>query len=801
MFTALFCLLALLGAERPLDEFSYPDAAAARQAWLSSEHTPPVDVVREGDRPSLQVAGPFATNTALKRAVIDRRVELDLAAPGSFRLEVWADDPQTVAHLTLYFRSGKGWYGASGTLANRPGWQTVRFLKTSFRVEDQPAGWNRIDGIRIAAWKNQPRDAVLRLRRLAAVQHSVAIVTASADGSEAKAMQEVPQRVGRMLEQLGAQCDLVDEGSLAAGALGDRPLAIVAYCPHLGPEAVAALERYVEAGGKLFLCYNLPAKLATALGVKQVGWVKQDRPGQFAEIRFDAPGVQGLPAAVRQASWNITVAEPAGHGARVIGSWHNDQGQPTGQAAMLLGDRGAFLSHILLDDDPEGKRQLLAAVLGRLHPTLWRQVAQVALDRVGQIGHLGELEPVMSFIESTGTPAARERLAAARQALQEARSQLAGEKFSDVVVTARKARELLAEAYLRAQPSRAPEGRAVWNHSGTGAYPGDWDRSAKLLADNGFNMILPNMLWGGLAHYASDLLPRSKTYDELGDQIQQCVAAAKKYGLEVHVWKVNFNLSTAPKDFVEKMRAAGRTTVSASGEPHNWLCPSHPENRKLELESMIEVARKYPVDGLHFDYIRYSGSEFCYCDGCRERFEEQTGRKVADWPKECYSGSRKDEYRDWRCQQITALVAAVRAEAKKLRPALKLSAAVFGSYPSCRESVAQDWPAWVQAGYLDFLCPMDYTESDEKFCGLIENQLGLVAGKIPMYPGIGATASRVSLTADRVAGQIHHARRLGAAGFTIFNFSPATAEAIIPGVGLGAGSKPAVPPHRSRRAN
>ena len=37
----------------------------------------------------------------------------------------------------------------------------------------------------------------------------------------------------------------------------------------------------------------------------------------------------------------------------------------------------------------------------------------------------------------------------------------------------------------------------MWNHSGTGAYPGDWERSAKLLAENGFNMILPNMLWGG----------------------------------------------------------------------------------------------------------------------------------------------------------------------------------------------------------------------------------------------------------------------------------------------------------------
>jgi hypothetical protein len=38
----------------------------------------------------------------------------------------------------------------------------------------------------------------------------------------------------------------------------------------------------------------------------------------------------------------------------------------------------------------------------------------------------------------------------------------------------------------------------MWNHSGTGAYPGDWMRSAKLLSENGFNMILPNMLWPGV---------------------------------------------------------------------------------------------------------------------------------------------------------------------------------------------------------------------------------------------------------------------------------------------------------------
>ena len=114
-----------------------------------------------------------------------------------------------------------------------------------------------------------------------------------------------------------------------------------------------------------------------------------------------------------------------------------------------------------------------------------------------------------------------------------------------------------------------------------------------------------------------------------------------------------------------------------------------------------------------------------------------------------------------------------------------------------RESVAQDWPAWIKAGWLDFVCPMDYTESDTGFCGLVENQLELVGGRIPVYPGIGATASRVRLSADRVAGQIHHARRLGAAGFTIFNLSESTAADILPGLRLGATSKAARPTHTS----
>jgi len=182
----------------------------------------------------------------------------------------------------------------------------------------------------------------------------------------------------------------------------------------------------------------------------------------------------------------------------------------------------------------------------------------------------------------------------------------------------------------------------------------------------------------------------SKTFDKYGDQIAQCVKAAHRNGLEVHVWKVNWNLSHAPEDFIQKMRKAGRTQVSPTGEPIDWLCPSHPDNFRLELDSLLEIVRKYEVDGLHLDYIRYPSSEGCYCDGCRERFSRDTGKAVKNWPSDVITGTRREEYLNWRCEQITRLVRAVHEQARKLRKGLKLSAAVFSNYPACREQVGQD---------------------------------------------------------------------------------------------------------------
>jgi uncharacterized lipoprotein YddW (UPF0748 family) len=788
--------LTLPGADQVIDAFDYDDNAAAQDVWTDrGDHgqSSAVTMVTDGDRRVLQLAAPFATQPELGRVYIDRKVNLDLAAAGEFTLDVLSSSPEATGSISLYFHSGDGWYSGGSGLAQK-GWNTLRFSKASFGIEGSPAGWHKVDTIRIGVWRGPPVDYTIRLDRLTAAQHDVALIIPGGDEhQEYKTARAAADDVGSLLVELGLGSDAVEDTALSHGALGDRRVAILAYNPGLSAEATEALIQFVERGGKLLVCYQLPARIGAALGFARPKYVGQKRPGQFAEIRFSADDIPGLPPSIRQASWNITTAEPAGFQARVIGQWYDEEGKPSSDAAMLLSDRGAFFSHIILRDDLAGKKQMLAAILGQLDASLWEQMAQRALDGVGRVGHLDNLKSLIAYLRASDQAGVKEHLAAAAEKSKAARAEFDRAAYVKVVELASGAQRELVQAYLLAQPSPAQEGRAIWNHSGTGAYDGDWDRTAKELAAAGFNMILPNMLWGGRAHYASDVLPRSDTFEKFGDQITQCLAAAKKYGLEVHVWKVNFNLSGAPPEFIRKIHQERRNQVSVDGQSHDWLCPSHPENFALELASMLEVARKYSVDGLHFDYIRYPDRDKCYCDGCRHRFESDTHQQVKNWPEDCYSGDLRERYAQWRCDQITRLVKAVHDEAKQIRPGLKISAAVFSSYPSCRESVAQDWPEWIKAGYLDFVCPMDYTQSDLDFIGLVRNQQKLIEGRIPIYPGIG----QFRLSADRTVGQIHQARELGADGFTIFDLSRGSAASAVPAIGAGAGKQKAEPPHRA----
>jgi len=778
---SLLPLSLLHAAETVIDDFEYADAAAAQAAWAPQMGAPPTRVMDHDGGKALRMDCPFTQE--VERSVYDRSVNLNLSQVGQFTLDYYVDDLKPLRGFSLYFRSGDGGYGAG--FNGEKGWNEITLLKSDFNTEDTPAGWDRIDGIRLSQWKSNPGDTFVGIDNLKAYSSEIAVVlstkSAAAAPNEARTVESVAQSTHRLLYEAGIIADLISDEDVLAGALEGRKVAIFAYAPNMDPQVIEAAKQFIAGGGKVLQFYSIEAGMADVLGVKTTGWKQAGDANIFSKVAFEAPDIPGLPAIVGQDSWNANLVQPARPDARVIGWWTTPDDQRTGEPAMILSDSGVYMGHVLTGADPENKAQMLTALIGLFVPEVWTRKAERSLKVAAQIGPFGTVDELGAYVAGYGDKP-KAALTAGEDSLKAAQAALDGGKGPESCELALKARELFSEAYALAHRPRAGEFRAYWEHSGTGPFPDKgWGYALDILKANGYNAIVPNMWWAGLAYYKSDLLPVDPRVEKYGDQIEQCVREAHTRGIEVHAWKVNWNLGNAPQDFVDRFRAAGRTMVSNRGEPVDWLCPSNPANYQLEFDTMLEVARKYDVDGIHFDYIRYPGDEACYCDGCRQRFEAGIGQKVANWPADCYNGPLADRYRDFRCEQITRLVKAVSEEAHKLKPYLKVSAAVFSDYPNCRRYVGQDWGLWVKEGYLDFVCPMDYTDSLSGFRRTVAKQLSIVGGRIPFYPGIGASAP--GIPGDQALAQAAIARDLGADGFTIFQFDRTTAANHAPAMG------------------
>jgi uncharacterized lipoprotein YddW (UPF0748 family) len=423
-----------------------------------------------------------------------------------------------------------------------------------------------------------------------------------------------------------------------------------------------------------------------------------------------------------------------------------------------------------------------------LPPAGPRELAEAAIARIGKLAGFSNYEEATNQITRLAPQDARlaKAVAEATASRASALQFLAGGKFAEARDQAADASEQLKEAFCLAQRPLSGEFRAFWCHSAFGLQGLDWDEAIRRLAENGFTAILPNMLWGGAAFYESKVLPVASQVAERGDQIRQCVAACRKYGLQVHVWKVNWNLgSAAPKAFVENMRRESRLQSSVSGKEEPWLCPSHPANQQLEIAAMLEVVRNYDVDGVHFDYIRYPDNDHCFCAGCKERFQRLCGVKVQRWPEDVLAeGPLRQQWLDWRRSNITAVVKAVSEQARALKPKIKLSAAVFRYWNTDRDAVGQDWKLWCDKGYLDFVCPMDYTPINSRFENMVSQQLQW-AGRTPCYPGLGVSASSSRFGVDRAIEQINITRRYQTHGFVIFNYGVKESKELLPMLGMG----------------
>ena len=83
------------------------------------------------------------------RLVWDAASRLDLSRRGAVPLKVRADDPAAIQSLVVYFRSGGGWYRMPDLHPSKA-WTMPSMAPKAALVEGKPAGWNKIDGVRVS---------------------------------------------------------------------------------------------------------------------------------------------------------------------------------------------------------------------------------------------------------------------------------------------------------------------------------------------------------------------------------------------------------------------------------------------------------------------------------------------------------------------------------------------------------------------------------------------------------------------------------------------------------------------------
>lgn len=333
----------------------------------------------------------------------------------------------------------------------------------------------------------------------------------------------------------------------------------------------------------------------------------------------------------------------------------------------------------------------------------------------------------------------------------------------------------------------------------------NWDSAMSELSKAGFNVIFPNMLSSGSAYYPSQYVPMIGNKDKLA----LCLEAAHKYGIEVHVWKVNWALWRVNDDSLRKYEKEGRIQISYDqkrvpqvsrelgwNQKYDWLCPSHPENRELEKNLMMELVRNYDVDGVHFDYMRYPYEPLCYCETCRKRFTEETSLKIDEWPADVWKeGPYREVYLNWRRHLITSSAREIAAAIHDYDPYVCVSLAARSELEHAYISDAQEWWNWDDEGILDFVCPMNYSDRPEEYVRNIREHFPLIKGSIPYYGGIGLFLMRDSRLLEEA---INGGRMLGQDGFVIFSYEWGGLRAMLDTVSAFLDNKKnTVLPHRA----
>jgi uncharacterized lipoprotein YddW (UPF0748 family) len=297
---------------------------------------------------------------------------------------------------------------------------------------------------------------------------------------------------------------------------------------------------------------------------------------------------------------------------------------------------------------------------------------------------------------------------------------------------------VVAPAVLQAQPSPAPppvarEFRAVWVATVANidwpSRPGlsAWEQQAELLrilnaaAALNLNAVVLQVRPAGDALYPSRYEPWSEFLtgqqgrppEPFYDPLAFAVEEAHRRGLELHAWFNPFR-ARHPSDASEAARTHVSRTHPELVRPYGkylWLDPGDEAVRRFTTGVILDVVRRYDVDGVHIDDYFYPYRE-----------SDSAGRTIdfpddSTWARYVRAGGTLARD-DWRRQNVDRFVRDLHREIKRAKPWVKFGVSPFGIWRpgnppgtiglDSYQEIFADSRTWLVNGWADYFVPQLY---------------------------------------------------------------------------------------------
>jgi uncharacterized lipoprotein YddW (UPF0748 family) len=206
-----------------------------------------------------------------------------------------------------------------------------------------------------------------------------------------------------------------------------------------------------------------------------------------------------------------------------------------------------------------------------------------------------------------------------------------------------------------------------------------------------------------------------------------------------------------------------------------YLSPGNPDVKRHLRDVVREIVTRYPVDGIHLDYVRYPEPGVGYDRPTRTAFMREFGvdpAQIDDPDSTTLAVIGADHLPDlrlkwiqWKRDQVTDLVRTLRHDLNLMGRPIKLTAAVIADQNAALNRYLQDWPAWLREGIIDAAVPMAYTPSTP----VAVRQVG-AALAIPSPRQVWAGIAVYNEGSREAVEKIRRVRTLGVDGIAIFSY-------------------------------